>query len=360
MRRSLQWRLLWAALLPLGLALAAGALFMQAAFVAAVERGYDERLASALEALVASVEPSADGELAMRRPLAESGFAQVHSGWYWQIDEGGAVRKRSRSLWDAELRLPEATAGPGAIDLRGPAGEALRARVREIRYEARPAALRFVLSAPRAAIDAEIATFRRLLLAGIGGVLLLSALALALQVRFGLRPLHRLHAQLGEIEAGTREDLEAPATRELAALADKINSVLDHNQRLASRGRKLAGDLAHALKTPLALLRSDPALAASRTAGQALARLDEIVQRHLAQASAQARREQARCELAPLVEALAGMFTKLHAERGVRMEIEVPAGLQANCEHDDLGEMLGNLIDNAWRAARSQIGRAHV
>ncbi len=354
MSRSLHARLLWAALLPLGLLLGAGALWLQSAFVAAVERGFDQRLAASLEALVASVEPATDGSLSLRRNLAESGYAQVRSGWYWQISDASGVLRRSRSLWDAEL-APPASAGPQPVDLRGPAGEPLRALAREIRFAARAAPLRFVVSAPRSAIDGEIATFRRLLLAGVAGVLALSALALALQVRLGLRPLRRLQAQLGQVEAGTRADLELPAASELAALAHKINSVLAHNQRMAARGRKLAGDLAHALKTPLALLRSDPALAASGEARRALDRLEDIVQRHLAQASAQARREQAQTELAPLAEALAAMFRKLHAPREMAIDRDIPAGLRARCESEDLSEMLGNLIDNACRAARTRV-----
>lgn len=356
MSRSLHARLLWAALLPLGLLLGAGAWWLQSAFVAAVERGFDQRLAASLEALVASVEPAADGSLGLRRTLAESGYAQVRSGWYWQVDDASGVLRRSRSLWDAELAPPPG-AGPQPVDLSGPAGEPLRVLAREIRYAARAAPLRFVVSAPRSAIDGEIATFRRLLLAGVAGVLALSALALALQVRLGLRPLRRLRAQLEQVEAGARADLELPPATELAALAHKINSVLEHNQRMAARGRKLAGDLAHALKTPLALLGSDPALATSPEARRALDRLEEIVQRHLAQASAQARREQAHSEIAPLAEALAAMFRKLHAPRGVALEIEidVPAGMRARCESEDLSEMLGNLVDNACRAARSHV-----
>ena len=354
MSRSLHARLLWAALLPLCLLLGAGALWLQSAFVAAVERGFDQRLAASLEALVASVEPAADGSLSLRRNLAESGYAQVRSGWYWQISDAGGVLRRSRSLWDAEL-TPPASAGPQPVDLKGPAGEPLRELAREIRFAARTAPLRFVVSAPRSAIDTEIATFRRLLLAGVAGVLALSALALALQVRLGLRPLRRLQAQLGQVEAGARAELELPAASELAALAHKINSVLAHNQRMAARGRKLAGDLAHALKTPLALLRSDPALAASGEARRALDRLEDIVQRHLAQASAQARREQAQTELAPLAEALAAMFRKLHAPREVAIDLDIPDGLRARCESEDLSEMLGNLIDNACRAARTRV-----
>lgn len=354
MRRSLHARLLWAALLPLGLLLGAGTLWLQSAFVAAVERGFDQRLAASLEALVASVEPAADGSLTLRRNLAESGYAQVRSGWYWQIDDAGGVLRRSRSLWDAEL-APPAGAGPQPADLPGPAGEPLRVLACEIRFAARTAPLRFVVTAPRSAIDGEIATFRRLLLAGVVGVLALAALALALQVHLGLRPLRRLQAQLGQVEAGARAALEAPAASELAALAHKINSVLAHNQRMAARGRKLAGDLAHALKTPLALLRSDPALASRGEARQALDRLEDIVQRHLAQASAQARREHTHTDLAPLAGELAAMFRKLHAAREVAIQLDIPAGLRAGCESEDLSEMLGNLIDNACRAARSRV-----
>ncbi|GMU45189.1 MAG: hypothetical protein IT479_03755 [Xanthomonadales bacterium] len=357
MKGSLHARLLWTALAPLVLLLAAGAGWLHATFAAAVQGAWDERLTAALDALVAGTEVRVDGSVAQRRPLAESGYAQVRSGWYWQIDDAGSVLRRSRSLWDAELALPAAPADGSVAhqDAIGPDGRALRLAHRQVRRAARAQPLRFVVSAPRSGIDAELATFARLLVAGTLGGLLLAALALALQVRLGLRPLRDLRQQLAEIESGARARLDRPTATELAELVEKFNTVLDHDQRMATRGRKLAGDLAHALKTPLALLRSDPALAGSTAARDALQRLDGIVQRHLAQASAQARRERARTALAPALEALATMFRKLHAARSLDIEVECAPTLVATVEADDVSELLGNLIDNACRVARRRV-----
>lgn len=355
--RTLRARLLLAALLPLAPLLAAGALWLHAAFAAAVGRAHDERLAAALDALVASIEPRPDGSLAARRALAESGFSQVRSGWYWQVSADAEVLRRSRSLWDAELALPAPPADGRVahVDLRGPDGAPLRAALRTVRHPARAQALQYAVSAPRSGIEAEVATFGRMLATGVAGVLLLAALALALQVRVGLRPLRALQRQLAEVEAGTRARLDAPPVAELAALAAQLNAALEHDRRRAERGRKLAGDLAHALKTPLALLRSDPALAASADARAALQGLDALVQRHLAQASAQARRGHARAPLAALLRELAAMFDKLHAGRGVAIGCDCAEDLVVHCEADDLGELLGNLVDNACRAARSRV-----
>jgi signal transduction histidine kinase len=331
------------------------------AFVAAVERGFDQRLAASLDALIASVEPAADGTLTLRRALGESGFAQVRSGWYWQIGEGNRVLKRSRSLWDADLSTASLPLGatPRSADLRGPAGELLRVVGRQVQWPTHAAPLDFIVSAPRQEIDAEIATFGRLLGAGVAGLLLLSALALWLQVRIGLSPLRRLREQLEAVESGRRQRLDVPKVAELAQLAEKINRVLDLNQRMAARGRKLAGDLAHALKTPLAVLHGEFDAANGSPAARALARLDEVVQRHLAQASAQARREHAQTRLAPRVQALRTMFLKLHGERALVLDVDVADTLQVACESDDLSEMLGNLIDNACRAARRRV-RVHA
>lgn len=354
-RHRLQTRLLWAALLPLLLLVLIGALVLQASFAAAIERAFDERLNAALQTLIASVEVDQQGKLTERRALSESVYAQVRSGWYWQIADITGPLRRSRSLWDAELTQPAAE--PGGVsydDVLGPTGEPLRMVTRAVAWPGR-APLRYSVAGPRSLIEAELAGFRWLLFGGGAGLLLAAAGALWLQVRIGLRPLRRLGEQLQAVESGQRERLELPKVDELAQLADKLNRVLDRNRGMLEQGRKLAGDLAHALKTPLAVLRSELRVVPDSAVERSLARLDDVVQRHLARASAQARSEHGRAELLPLLRQLQQMFGKLHPACRVELDVAALAPSSVALDADDLGEILGNLIDNGCRAARSQL-----
>jgi signal transduction histidine kinase len=190
---------------------------------------------------------------------------------------------------------------------------------------------------------------------GFAGLMTIAALAQWLQVRLGLAPLRRLREQLAAVESGARSRLAQGYTPELDGLAAKIDAVLDHNLRLADRGRKLAGDLAHALKTPLAVVSAHLSAARDDQVRAALARIGELIDRHLARASAEARSAHARAEVAPAVAGIVALLRRVHESRELAIETAVPAGLRVACEADDLQEVLGNLVDNACKAAVSRV-----
>lgn len=354
MSRSLQGRLLISALGPLALLAVVGALALQWAFADAVVRGFDQNLAGKLDALIAGVDVEADGLPSLQRAPDEAGFSRVRSGWYWQVTQDGRALLRSRSLWDATLPAPAAPETLRGIDLIGPGGQPLRASQRSVQLPGMPAPVDLLLTGPREGLDAEIAGFQRLLWSGVIGLVLLAAASFALQVRLGLAPLRRFGVEVAAVRRGERETVDAGGLRELESVADELNGALAQNGRLAESGRKLAGDLAHAIKTPLALLKTRVA-SSDRESTQAIARIDAVVDRHLARASADARKPHAHCDAAAVLEALAALFRSLHAGRGVALHVTVPATLRVGCEAGDLQEMVGNVLDNACRAARSQV-----
>lgn len=352
--RSLRTRLLWSALLPLAALAVAGAFGLHWAFANAVERGYDQRLAAKLDALVAGLDIEADGRPSLQRAPDEAAFAQVRSGWYWQVAQEGRPLLRSRSLWDESLDSGPATRMARGADASGPGGETLRVLSRRVSLPGASQPLDLAVAGPRADIDAEINRLGRLLWSGVAGLILLAAISLALQAHLGLAPLRRLGAQVAAVRRGESRAVQAGKLSELAALGDELNELLAQNGRLAEHGRKRAGDLAHALKTPLALLRS-------RIDGDdlelrdALARIGAVVDRHLAVASADARRAHARCDAVAETTQLLAMFERLHADKALRLRLEASGRGMAGLEASDLQELLGNLIDNACRAARQQV-----
>jgi signal transduction histidine kinase len=229
----------------------------------------------------------------------------------------------------------------------------LRAVVRRIELPGQRAPITVLLTGPRDDIDAEVADFVQLSWLAAAGLALLALATIGLQLRLGLAPLRRFSEQVAELAAGRREALERLPVRELDAVVEELNPVIEQNRRLAESGRKRAGDLAHALKTPLALLRTlvPPG---DTTQREALARIDEIVDRHLARASADARRRKARCEASEALDGLVVLLARLHPAKAIDVASS-PAMPPVACEASDLQEILGNLLDNALRAARHTV-----
>lgn len=355
MSASLERRLWWAAALPLLALVVVGVLLLQWAFKDTVERAFDARLGRTLDALVGGLEAMPDGRIIVRRPTGQAAFDSVGSGWHWQVVDEAGVRLRSRSLWDRELpplRAP-ADGRPRHADLALGRDTALRIVVRRIELPGRPSPITVLLTGPRAEIDAEVAEFVRLSWLAAIGLALLALATTFVQLRLGLAPLRRFSDQIGELAAGRREALDRLAVRELDAVINELNPVIEQNRRLAESGRKRAGDLAHALKTPLALLRT--LIPTGETAQrEALSRIDETVDRHLARASAEARRNKARCDVAAELAGLVALLARLHPSKTIRV-IPSPAPIEAACEVNDLQEMLGNLLDNALRAAHHDV-----
>ncbi len=207
--------------------------------------------------------------------------------------------------------------------------------------------------------EVHMSALHFILLGLVGTGLLLAALVL---VRSGLSPLHELRARLADLRAGRTRRIEGQHPSEVQPLVEDLNAMLEDRERRVARAQAKAGDLAHGLKTPLALL----ALEADklRTGGheaQATAIHEQIermrgqIDHHLAQARAAAAgaSPDTRCALRESAEALARTMLKLHAVRPVAIDVRVPPERVVRVQRQDLDEMLGNLMDNAARWAAS-------
>jgi signal transduction histidine kinase len=184
------------------------------------------------------------------------------------------------------------------------------------------------------------------------------------QVRRGLSPFHQLRSRLAGVRDGTGRRVEGRYPAEVQPLVDDLNALLEHRERAVTRAVSKAGDLAHGLKTPLAVLGREvervessgrPELAAA--IAQQIDRMRRQVDYHLAQARAAASGAApgARCVLAESVEGLVRTLHRLHAERGVTIDVRVPPGHAVRAQREDVDEMLGNLLDNACTWARARI-----
>lgn len=366
---SLRLRLLAGTLAWVLLAIAAAAWGLRGLFQEHITQQLQAQLVAQLDQLSAAVDWTPAGQVRVGPMAADARLQQPLSGLYWQIEAPGqrppAVVARSRSLWDQVLQLPPAPAdyparGWRVLHLRDAQGHALLAvaRVVELPEEGAPR-LRLVVAADTALIAEPIQRFTRLLLSALGLLAAGLVLAVVLQLQLALRPLGLLRRRLAAVRAGQASRLEGRFPQELEPLVGEFNHVLAENAAMVEQARAQAGNLAHAVHTPLAVLAN----AAAREEG-ALAELvrEQVgsarrqVDYHLARARAAAavRATGLATPALPAVRALLRTMERLHAARALRFELAAHAEDAAfRGEEQDLYELLGNLIDNAGKWARA-------
>jgi hypothetical protein len=272
MRRSLRLRLLVGAGLWVAGALIAAGIVIASLLRDFVEGSFDERLNTNLVAVISAVAFNDRGTLVAEAMATEPRFSQPLSGWYWQIADGRSVVLRSSSLWDGSFGSEVGAVGTtGTTDeLTGPNGEALRAVRRDFTAPGGGGALRIVVAGPRAEIDEALnAVITPLLLSlAILGAGLVTAVML--QTGLGLRPLDRMRRDLAAVRGGDMATLPDPGYAELAPLIGELNGLIAHNRAVIERARTHVGNLAHGLKTPLAVLANaaTPTVRSRRRSGR--------------------------------------------------------------------------------------------
>jgi len=365
-RKSLTFRLIIGASLLCGATLLVAYVLITTLFDLHLRRGVDADLIDRLDDLAAGLETAADGGITLSRAPDVPKYERQLSGQYWQIEAEGTPPIRSRSLWDARLPGPTAGHALGEISLReikGPRSEQLRLAQRTLKFQVPTTPVTFSVAADLGPALAAARQFSRILGSSliVLGIGLVSALVL--QVRIGLRPLDGIKAALGAIRAGAVQRLsDDDAPTEIAPLAQELNALLDHHRSLIDRARGQAGDLAHALKTPLAVLRNE--LENEDTPDRTLAleqisAMTDAVQHHLAraQAAGAAGLLGVRADAAHAIEALARTLPRM-SDRDIEVEVALAnRPLWFAGEAQDLSELLGNLLDNAckWAAGKVRI-----
>jgi signal transduction histidine kinase len=360
-RNSLAFRLVASAAIWCAILLSVGGYALSSLFTDTVERNFDARLKVLLEGVVAGSDLAPDGTLTLRPQLGEPRFEQPLSGWYWQIDDGGDPLRRSASLWDQTLPVAPVTVGTSVTrDVAGPQGEPLRLLTRAISLPGRDQPFIYAIAGDRREINAETQRFNWLLVLGLGTLLFGVVAMVLIQVRFGLEPLRRIRRGLAAIRIGQAKRLEGDYPEEIRPLADELNALLDHNEVVVERARTHVGNLAHGLKTPIAVLtneasRSKGALATLTLRQTALMR--QQVDHHLSRARAMATASVigSRSDVAPVLSDLRRTLTRIYAGRALTIEVACPPELAFRGARQDLEEMLGNLLDNACKWAMSRV-----
>lgn len=359
MTASLSVRLVAGAMIWLAALLAAGGGVLAMAFRDTVEQEFSHRLDAMLRAMIAATEIAPDGTVTLVRPLGDPRFDQIFSGWYWQVSEPGGRQVRSRSLWDSVL-----TPADGDSDLQirrvdGPNGEPLLVAERDLRFAEASGPVHLLIAGDLREVRDGVRRFDLLLASALGLLGLGMAIAIVIQVRFGLRPLRAMAGDLDAVRGGERPRLSGRYPREVAPLAEAMNAVLDADEVLIERARTHVGNLAHGLKTPLAVMAAEMEGAPDRAVvGEQVKSMRRLIERHLGRASAVAGAGRAlgsKVAVATVVQAIAGVLARVFADRRLDVRLEVPADAAFRGHREDLEEILGNLMENACKWAATQV-----
>jgi len=366
---SLSGRLILSSLLVSIVLLAATGLLLASLFTAALERNFDQRLRSVLDGLLANIDVTADGAPRLSSAIVDPRFGLPLSGWYWQVvpvDKArGATDLASGSLLEQRLTVPPEFAGregAQAFYLKDTMGVTLRAIAQVFRLPGSSRAYSVLVAGNYDELSGEVRSFNRALIASLVLLALGLALGVFVQVRFGLKPLRAMQANLLVIRQGEAEQLKGEYPAEIRPVAEELNLLIQSNAEIVERARTQVGNLAHALKTPLSVLTNEAAgqgsALAAKVAEQTGLMRDQVnLYLDRARRAARAQGLGTVTEVKPVLEGLARTLERINRDKGISVSVDCPDGLKFRGERQDLEEMVGNLLDNAckWAAARAGV-----
>jgi signal transduction histidine kinase len=350
---SLTRRMIVVAALWIAALLLIGGVGLDRVLTQSIEDQFNNQLEFLLNSMIYASEIGPDGEVRFNRPPADQRFIQPYSGLYFQISGEGMDTFPSRSLWDRRLRVADRHADikPHLYDSdEFGRSEPLRVAERDAILPGSNVRWRFQVAESRETINDQIHRLRSTLFwsflaLGIGLVVLA-----ALQTFYGLWPLRRVRDEVAAIRSGDKTRISNEFPSEIRPLTEEINQLLAHSEAQAEEARRHAGNLAHALKTPLTVI-NNAATARAPDLADTVCREALIMRRqvdhHLARARAIGRRAaaQSRALVWESLEAVQRAVDRLY--EGATVDIAGDHQAQVRVERQDLDEMLGNLVENA-------------
>jgi signal transduction histidine kinase len=371
-RWTAQMRRLTVRVALLSTALVAVALLIVAVIItdlyrSAIERRFDALLSAHLFALAAGTDVTAGNVLVGAPRIGDARYAQPESGWFWEVIPASPATsgRLSSPFFKTPVAAPAVATLPFDANFErrygatGPAGEHLRVAETEVVLGQDDVVGRFRVIGNLNEVDDEVLTFRRrvALYLGLAGLLMVAVNAVA--IILALRPLGAARTALESVRAGRAENLAGHYPTEIQPLANEINALIDNNHRIVDRARVQVGDLAHALKTPLAVIVNE-AGAAKNEHGRIIADQAAIMRRQIdhylqrARFAAQRGTVAYRTDALPLIERMVRVFQKLSPAMAFQYASNAQPVVFAG-EAQDLEEIAGNLLENAAKWANGRV-----
>ena len=367
---SLHSRLLLAASLVLAGFLGATGLTLDKAFRVSAEAAVQDRLQSHIYALLASADEDENGRMLPPQELPEPRFSKPDSGLYAVISNDQQSLWRSSSLTGRDFEATtQQLPGERNFSRFALADKQLYALAFGVAWgddTGTEMLYTFTVAEDTAVFQAEIDSFRSTLWRWLGGMAVVLLLAQGFILRWGLRPLRSVTADLQQVEKGHSERLDGHYPKELDGLTSSLNSLIEHSKVVQSRYRNSLDDLAHSLKTPLAILQSscvdskDAADASHALVSEQVERMDEIINHQLQRAAVSGRSTLAKpVPVGKVMERLLRSLDKVYREKQVTVELALDTSATFTGDEADLTEILGNLLENAYKYCRHTV-HVHV
>ncbi len=362
---SLSVRLLVTTTLLLIAAFALTIVLLDAIFRQLSENAIRDILEVQVLALIGVAEPGDDGRLILPQQLTDPRLANLGSGLYAEI-----VDPIGNRVW----RSPSAIGSGLATGMSVPSGERVFERrtladgtdvfvlgigitwelVGDVTY-----GFQVFVAEDLTAYDRQLATYRQQVVLWFGIIAAGLLIVIAGLLRWALGPLRRMADEITAIENGNLDFLSEDFPRELVGVARNMNTLVKSERQRIGRFRTTMDDLAHSLKTPLAVLRTELSGADpdAETLRDQVARMQGVVDYQLRRAAATGPRSLAPVpiRLAPIATDIASSLRKIHQEKVVRFELRDQGGVSYAAEQGDLYELFGNLMDNAWKWCRAAV-----
>ena len=362
---SLKARITLSAGLVLAVFIALTGFALDQAFRDSAKNARQERLLGELFLLMAAAEVSEEGHITLPQRLEEARFSLPGSGLYAVITDAlDKVVWRSPSSLGVtapfrELVLPGEKRFGELIDS---GGERYFVESYGVNWltGATPHKFTFHVIEDMQAFDEQMAQYRGSLWGWLGAMALLLLAGQVLVLRWGLQPLRKVAAEVSAIESGGKERVEGNYPEELKRLTDNLNTLIEHEHARQKRYRDALADLAHSLKTPLAVLRGAPGSNTSDTlAGtveEQVQRMDGIVDYQLQRAATSGQsRITAPVPVKPVAEKILASLSKVYSNKNITSQLFMDCAACFRGNEGDLVELLGNLLDNAHKWCRKTV-----
>ena len=330
------------------------------------QKAFDDKLNLLLEALIGASRLDSQESITVISSIGEPRFFQPYSGWYWQINSGAKTLSRSRSMWDQVFTVDKRLIGGRAqfldSSLRNSNTSAdvvetkeLQIVQREISFPGFNGPLLFMVSGDKKEYIQNISEFNNtlsfaLLILGIGLMI-----AVYLQVHFGLLPLNKIKKSLFKIRNGDASKLEESYPSEVQPLALEINDLIQRNEKIVDRAKTHVGNLAHVLKTPLAVI-SNEITDQDNLMNKQLKLMKKHIDRYLKKAHLDASGKVAKekLDISELTRKMIKIFNKIYPKVTIKLE-EKNKKLLVYSSKEDMEEVIGNILENSCKWTKGLI-----